>query len=69
MDHNMVMLLAALESQLNDTIDKLIKERDGCDIKDKGVYRYVCKKIEQALTKVHEAQEKINYSKVDLKLD
>ena len=69
MEPNLVTKLAILESQINATIDDLIKLRDSCQPNDKATYRYACRKIEQALTKVQEAQEKINYSKVDFTLD
>lgn len=69
MEPNLVTKLALLEAQLNDTIDGLIKDRDNCKPENKGDYRYITRKIEQALTKIHEAQEKINYKKVDFKLD
>lgn len=59
MEPNLVTKLAILESQLNDTIDDLIKKRDSCEPKDKSSYRYICRKMEQALTKVQEAQEKL----------
>lgn len=51
--------LDILEREINHQIDILIKKRDACEGNNKYLYRYVARKLEQALGFVHKAQEKI----------
>jgi len=61
--------LASLEASINASIDTLIPKRDQASSEDRYLYRYVTKKLEVALGAIHKAQDKINYSIVDFKLD
>jgi hypothetical protein len=59
-DNETITLLKHLEARTNIAIDILITKRDECLPADKYTYRYITRKLEQALGAIHKAQDKVN---------
>ncbi len=70
-DVETIVILQELELAINKAIDKLIVKRQSAQTlkssQDKNVYfyRYICRKLEQALGYIHKAIDKVEYSKVE----
>ena len=58
MDQETKQLLYQLQDILEDAVDKLAAKRDNCASKDKYVYRYSCKKVQNAAISIRLAIDK-----------
>ena len=58
-DPDIITQLTVLELSLNASIDSLIIKRDQA-VDDKMVYRYIVKKLENALGEIHKAEQRIS---------
>jgi hypothetical protein len=56
-DNETITLLKHLEARVNIAIDILITKRDS--VTNKQHYRYIIRKLEQALGAIHKAQDKV----------